>query len=81
MNLDTPADEVSSLRRELDHRDAQCTTAHAMAMSWRQRALVAEEQSRRVERKYRHLKRRKGVEHEADDLDESANEDAALSLR
>jgi hypothetical protein len=71
---------VDRLRRELDHRDAQCKTAHAMAMDWRRRALTAEEQCRRLERKYRNLKRRKGLEHEADDLGESADEDEALSL-
>jgi hypothetical protein len=78
MNLEALKGETKRLRRELEHVDAQCRTAHAMAMDWRRRALKAEEDCRRWERKYRNLKRRKGVEHEADALDES--EDEALSL-
>jgi hypothetical protein len=81
MNLDTPADDVSSLRRELEHVSQQAIVSHRMAMDWRRRALAAEEQCRRLERKYRNLKKREGLEHEVDELDESADADAALSLR
>jgi hypothetical protein len=80
MNAEALGSEIERLRHEVWHVGEQCRVAHAMAMSWRQRALVAEEQSRRLERKYRNLKRRKGLEHEAEELDESADEDAALSL-
>jgi hypothetical protein len=73
-------DELERLRRELAHVNSQCQTAHAMAMDWRRRALAAEEQSRRLERKYHNLKKRKGLEHEADALDENGDADAALSL-
>jgi hypothetical protein len=51
-----------------------------MAMDWRLRALAAEELCRRFEQKYRNLKRRKGLEHEADALDETEHADAALPL-
>jgi hypothetical protein len=72
--------EINRLRHEVWHVGEQCRVAHAMAISWRQRALTAAEQSQRLERKYRNLKKRKGLEHEADALDESADADAALSL-
>ena len=57
---------IDRLRRELDHRDAQCKTAHAMAMDWRRRALTAEEQGRRLRAKYDRLRQRKGVTDAAD---------------
>jgi hypothetical protein len=80
MNPKALIDEIERLRCEFVRVDEQSRVAHAMAMSWRQRALTAEEQSRRLERKYRNLKKRKGWEHEADELDEGADENAALSL-
>jgi hypothetical protein len=72
--------EVERLQRELAHVDEQCRVAHALAMSFRQRALAAEEACRRWEQKYRNLKRRKGLEHEAEALDETQDVDAVLLL-
>ena len=80
MDTDTAAQENDRLRREIAHVNEQAVVAHHMAMDWRQRAMDAEEQYRRLERKYHNLKKRKGVEREADEPDESQDDDEALSL-
>jgi uncharacterized membrane protein len=78
MNLETPEDEVTYLRRELEHVSQQAIVSYAMAMDWRRRALTAEEQCRRLRAKYDRLRQRKGVT-DAADTDEDP-EDAAVSL-
>jgi hypothetical protein len=60
---ESPEQVTARLQRELAHVNEQCRTAHAMAMDWRQRCLAAEGRVQRLERKYRNLKRRKGLEH------------------
>jgi hypothetical protein len=80
MDAESPTQQIARLTRELAHVGEQCRLAHRMAMDWRQRALTAEEQSRRLQRKYYNLKRRKGLEHESDEPDEDLDWDEALSL-
>jgi hypothetical protein len=63
LDTETPDQIVARLQREIAHVTEQCRTAHAMAMDWRQRCLTAEARNQRLERKYRNLKRRKGLEH------------------
>jgi hypothetical protein len=78
--LDQAAEDRSTdLRRELAHVNEQCPVAHAMRQDWRQRCLQAEEECRRWEAKYRNLKRRKGLEHEPDEADETSVDFNAMS--
>jgi hypothetical protein len=49
---DEPAEqEVLRLRRELVHVQEQSRIAHGLAMTWKQRAVAAEEQVRRLQGK------------------------------
>jgi hypothetical protein len=70
---------IAHLTRELVHVNEQCRTAHAMAMDWRTRCLAAEARNQRLERKYRNLKRRKGLEHVDETGGETDRADEALS--
>jgi hypothetical protein len=45
--------ELARVQMELEHVNEQCEVAHRMAMHWRQRALAAEEQVRRLEQRIR----------------------------
>jgi hypothetical protein len=45
------AQMIARLTRELTHVTEQCRVAHAMAMHWKARALVAEDHVRRLHRK------------------------------
>jgi hypothetical protein len=82
LSLDEETQEqvIARMTRELAHISEQCQVAHTMAQDWRRRCLMAEAQHQRLERKYRNLRKRKGLEHEADELDETPHEDEALSL-
>jgi hypothetical protein len=53
MDEEAPAQTIARLQRELDHVSEQARVSHAMAMSWRARALAAEEQVRRLETRLR----------------------------
>jgi hypothetical protein len=53
---DTPEQEVIRLRHELQHLIEQCQVSHGMAMSWKVRALDAEEQVRRLQHKVDRLR-------------------------
>jgi hypothetical protein len=51
IDLDTPCDELASLRRELAHVSEQCSITHTMAVNWKQRALAAEKQCEQLQQK------------------------------
>jgi hypothetical protein len=83
MHVDTtesPEQTIGRLERELAHIAEQCRTAHAMAMNWRQRCFTAEAKVQRLERKYRNLKRRKGLEHVDETGGDPDQGDEALSI-
>jgi hypothetical protein len=70
LESETPAEEIGRLRREVEHINQQLQVKHLMSVDWRVRALTAEEHCRRLERKYQNLRKRKGIESEADDAEE-----------
>jgi hypothetical protein len=80
LDTETPDQTIARLERDLAHVTEQCRTAHAMAMDWRTRCLVAEERNQRLERKYRNLKRRKGLEHVDETGGETDQADEAFSI-
>jgi hypothetical protein len=49
MDEEAPAQTIARLQREIEHISEQARVSHAMAMSWRGRALPAEEQCRRLQ--------------------------------
>lgn len=48
---ESPAQMIARLTRELQHVTEQCRVAHVMAMHWKARVLVAEDQVRRLQPK------------------------------
>jgi hypothetical protein len=80
MDPESPEQTIERLQREVAHVTDQCRTAHAMAMDWRQRCLDAGARCQRLERKYRNLKRRKGLEHVAEPEDATESADEELSF-
>jgi hypothetical protein len=86
MTSTPPELTVERLQRELAHVDRQFRVAHAMAMSWRQRALDAEEQCRRLQlllqrrehaaHKSREHARGDGLHDTLEDLETDLNEES-----